>query len=67
MYILLGAFIGGALCIISAFFLSRIFTQGFSDDVGIVVSLAVRFGLGVLIGDLIDRAIHYKGPEQYQP
>jgi VIT1/CCC1 family predicted Fe2+/Mn2+ transporter len=67
MYILLGVFIGGVLWIISAFFLSRIFTQGPNEDVAIVVSLAVCFGLGALIGDSIGRARHYKGPEQYQP
>jgi hypothetical protein len=67
MYILLGVFIGGVIWIISAFFLSRIFTQGPNEDVAIVVSLVVCFGLGALIGDLIGRARHYKGPKQYQP
>jgi MFS family permease len=67
MYILLGTFIGGVFWIVSAFFLSRIFTQGFSEDAAIIVSLAVCFGFGALLGDLIGRARYYKGPEQYQP
>ena len=67
MYILLGTFIGGVFWIVSAFFLSRIFTQGFSEDAAIIVSLAVCFGFGALLGDLIGRARHYKGPERYQP
>lgn len=67
MYILLGAPIGFVLWIISAAFLSGIYAQGPSEDVAIIVSLAVCFGLGALIGELIGRARHYKGPEQYQP
>jgi hypothetical protein len=67
MYILLGAPIGFVLWLIAATFLSRIYTQGLSEDIAIIVSLAVCFGIGALIGDLIGRARHYKGPEQYQP
>jgi hypothetical protein len=67
MYILLGAPIGFVLWLVAATFLSRIYTQGFSEDIAIIVSLAVCFGIGALIGDLIGRARHYKGPEQYQP
>lgn len=67
MYILLGAPIGFVLWFISMLFLSRIYTQGRSEDVAIIVSLVVCFGIGALIGDMIGRIRHYEGPKQYQP
>jgi zinc transporter ZupT len=67
MYILLGVTIGGFLWLVSMIFLSRIYTQGLSEDVVIVIILIVCLGIGALIGDTIGRLRDYKGPEQYQP
>ena len=66
MYILLGVPIGFVLWLMPLYFLSRIPPQGVKD-IALIVSIAVCFGIGALIGDLIGKARNYKGPRQYQP
>ena len=67
MYILLGFPIGFVLWLIPAYFLSRIYTQGTNEDIAIIASSIICIGIGMLIGDMIGKLRHYKGPEQYQP
>src|SRR4030042_4250755 len=43
MYILLGVPIGFVLWLIAGYLLSRIYTQGLSEDIAIIVSLVVCF------------------------
>jgi hypothetical protein len=69
MYILMGVPIGFVLWFILALFNRAIvFGSGVDGNpVNFIVSLSICFGVGAVIGDLIGRARHYKGPEQYQP
>jgi hypothetical protein len=68
MYILLGAPIGFVLWFISWFFVVRVmYPQAGENLAAVLISLIVCFGIAFVIGDLIGKARHYKGPEQYQP
>jgi hypothetical protein len=66
MYIVLfGGFFGCWFSVVSIIFLSK---MGFQEINGFVIITWVGcFALGGLIGDLIGKIRHYKGPEQYQP
>jgi hypothetical protein len=66
MYIVLfGAFFGCWFSIASIGFLS---SMGFHEiNEYVIITWAGCFALGGLIGDLIGKIRHYKGPEQYQP
>ena len=67
MYILIGVPVGFVLWYISWFFVLRPMFPRAGQDTLALLSLAVCFGIGAFIGELIGRIRHYKGPEQYQP
>ena len=66
MYIVLfGAFFGCWFSIVALIFLSRMGFQEINEYV--IITWVGCFALGGLMGDLIGKIRHYKGPEQYQP
>jgi hypothetical protein len=65
MYIVLfGGFFGCWFSIAALIFLTRIFDE---FNVFVLLTFIGCFALGGLIGDLIGKFRHYKGPEQYSP
>ena len=67
MYILLGLPIGFVLWYIVVLLSLNIFGGEINGDfLFSIVSLVACFGVGAIVGDLIGRLRHYKGPEQYQ-
>jgi hypothetical protein len=68
MYILLGVPIGFVLWYIFWLLIVRNILPNVDENIALgILSLAVCYGIGALIGDLIGKLRHYRGPEKYQP
>jgi hypothetical protein len=68
MYILIGVPIAFILWLILWNISLSVFGRWINEDFVLVFgSLAICFLIGGIIGDLIGRLRHYKGPEQYSP
>lgn len=65
------AFIGGIIWIMFLAILhfdnQLIYFEGQNEVAYSVLSVVICFSVGALIGDIIGRKRHYKGPERYQP
>ncbi len=68
MYILLGVPIGFVLWYISWLLIMRNIFPNVGENIALgILSLAVCYGIGAVIGDLVGKLRNYRGPERYQP
>ncbi len=68
MYILLGVPIGFVLWYISWLLIMRNIFPNVEENIALgILSLALCYGIGALIGDLVGKIRNYRGPERYQP
>jgi uncharacterized membrane protein len=68
MYILIGVPLGFVIWILFWMLVMRqVYPQGASSWLIVVLSIIGCYAVAFVIGDLIGKARHYKGPEQYSP